>query len=81
MREITLDFMRKGGLMTTPIQIRLSQMEQDIKEVKEAVQRIEMEHTKMQGVLERYTSLTKQMNDTMNFVLMAIVGKRDDSES
>lgn len=67
--------------MTTPIQIRLSQMEQDIKEVKEAVQRIEMEHTKMQGVLERYTSLTKQMNDTMNFVLMAIVGKRDDSES
>lgn len=67
--------------MTTPIQIRLSQMEQDIKEVKEAVQRIEMEHTKLQGVLERYTSLTKQMNDTMNFVLMAIGGKRDDSES
>lgn len=67
--------------MTTPIQIRLSQMEQDIKEVKEAVQRIEMEQTKMQGVLERYTSLTKQMNDTMNFVLMAIGGKRDDSES
>lgn len=67
--------------MTTPVQIRLSQMEQDIKEVKEAVQRIEMEHTKLQGVLERYTSLTKQMNDTMNFVLMAIGGKRDDSES
>lgn len=67
--------------MTTPIQIRLSQMEQDLEEVKEAIKRIEMEHSKMQGVLERYTSLTKQMNDTMNFVLMAIGGKRDDSES
>ena len=68
--------------MTTPFQIQLNQMKKDIKEAKETMQKIELEHTKMREVLERYTALTKQMNDTMNFVLMAIGGrKRDDNES
>ena len=68
--------------MTTPLQIRLNQVEQDLKEVKETVQKIELEHAKMREVLERYTVLTTQLNDTMNLALMAIVGKRsDDDES
>lgn len=68
--------------MTVPVQIRLNQMEQDIKEMQETVQRMELEHTKMREVLERYTALTKQMNDTMNFALLAIAGKgRDPNET
>lgn len=68
--------------MTTPFHIRLNQMEQDIKEVKETMKKVELEHIKMREVLERYTVLTKQTNDTMNFLLMAIRGgSKDDNES
>lgn len=68
--------------MTTPFHIRLNQMEQDIKDVKETMKKVELEHIKMREVLERYTVLTKQTNDTMNFLLMAIQGgRKDDNES
>ncbi len=68
--------------MTTPFHIRLNQMEQDIKEVKETMKKVELEHIKMREVLERYTVLTKQTNDTMNFLLMASRGgRKDDNES
>ena len=67
--------------MTTPVQVRLNQMERDIEEVKETMQKIELEHIKMREVLESYTALTKQLNDTVNFLIMAVAGRRDDNES
>ena len=63
--------------MTIPVELRINQMEKELKELKNAVEKIQYVQTETRQTMERYTVLTNKLNGSVRWLMSLGRGGRN----